>query len=66
MDIDTIKKVWTTTDGRIGRHTFWVYGLLPLVVALLIVYAVYNPGGYRNTGNCWAGSSNLSECLHWN
>lgn len=40
MDIETIKKVWTTTDGRIGRHTFWVHGILPLVVALLIVYAV--------------------------
>ncbi len=40
MDIEKIKQVWTTTDGRIGRHTFWVNGILPLFIILLIVYAI--------------------------
>ncbi|MGH7884546.1 MAG: DUF805 domain-containing protein [Thermodesulfobacteriota bacterium] len=40
MDIDKIKNVWTTTDGRIGRRTYWVEGILPLLILLLIVYAI--------------------------
>lgn len=35
-----IKDVLTSTDGRISRSEFWLKGIIPLAIAVLIIYAI--------------------------
>jgi uncharacterized membrane protein YhaH (DUF805 family) len=56
----TFKQLYFSFDGRIGRKTFWLKGILPLTILSIIIFLV---GGLAQEWAYWEMGEETQICM---
>lgn len=56
----TFKQLYFSFDGRIGRKTFWLKGVLPLTILSIIIFFV---GGLAQEWAYWESGEEAQICM---